>query len=1393
MRTFNKTAILWTKKDIDVLFQNAQGAIKDSIEETWNVLDIRSAVSDLDILSGVLEMLQLHTATALIKAIREAVVRISLTKGSSLSQESSGADVHLLNDEEMLRLQQGVVQGLIQFPDLMEYLSEGHKDIPELVLPLVNEIKDVLKEKRVQPSSLFAPDTFVDMAFLESNPEYQDPEIYKKRCEYMSSLFQGSLMQWVKGDENPFALESFINICEQMTQNALNNDVRKVFFVAQKCFEAFHHESLPCSMHWKHALAKLDKVIKSSGVHGHSLPLEEQLFVQELLHQLLYFVAFEGHNSGILEEVVMLFGLDDFMYSEEDLALAKSMLAGRNQQLMNIVSSGLKEEIMAVKDGLDMYLRTGDVAQLSNQVDRLENIHLTLGMLGLDEESSCALAQKSALGETVLLVQSSAPSALVQERLTQIASEVLGIDAAISNKVADVHHDNTATAQKLHETLIAETMVNLSKAKHGIIRYSETKDHSHLQDLPKWLEGSSSALLMMSDATGHEYFEKLYELVEEVVTTTRSLSDDDILALANVIVCLDYYLEATRDHQPDPYRILEVARQNFLHFGKKWDPLSTIDMDVSFASVATGEDLTTSSTPLGHAGFLEQDAKPANSSLPSTVFVATEEVPPPPPVAQFVPRRGRKIDPFDGKTDQSMIDDEIKDIFAEEMQEEIDSLKGWVPSLSTKYDRDIAFNVRKSFHTIKGSGRMIGAKSLGEIAWRGESVLNKVLEGQRPYSAQVHQMVLKGLELFEQFVLSTSQTKDVYWEDEAFLNWSDALMQGKEVSFDEFSKAHDPEKIPDHAYSSSAPVANVVSLEQSAHKKGAPPSEMPQTVLPSSFSGLSLSDSLSDSSGVASVQHSSLAPPLPASEEGDRSAHLDEVRWEGLDLDLNREFSLDSSVVDKTMEEEHGWNLDALSLLPEELDPISSDEQQSERQPLFENLELSSMTSDDPRSNDQIVFDTPSPTENQDPSVFVPSDEAVASDDFSTQGPAATMHTPEPRPTFDFSNLSLELVDNDAPIGVPTPPAVSSPSGVQQDDQKDQIALPSQTLEPAGLSLSDSSLALDLPEEASLPPLLDFEKNDLEKESFEIKEDLALDLSGFDVALDSSLTLSDASQDGLSLDIGSDLSVETLSSSSPSALELASSDFGLQEIQSEDLTVQVAPQEALSFNSSEGLDGALNDAVPASSGLALSVEESVVGSSKDEVFVPASTPSPSPTAQPAPSTPSVVLSALPALSALPVTKPSKEDWKEYASILVENNQTLKLWLDQIEESGAYQNNQPLRDFADHLMGLQKRNVHLMNKLMGQVMDVESNLIKQEMKEMLKTTSSAPSAPKPSAPSSPPASPAQSPSGVAQSVPPQQPAAQATPPRPTPPKPAFKSTPPAPQKPQSFWSRLFKKK
>ncbi len=75
-------------------------------------------------------------------------------------------------------------------------------------------------------------------------------------------------------------------------------------------------------------------------------------------------------------------------------------------------------------------------------------------------------------------------------------------------------------------------------------------------------------------------------------------------------------------------------------------------------------------------------------------------------------------------------DPEIVEIFIDEAVEEIAVLAESIPAwIADPEDADRIAEIRRSMHTLKGSGRMAGALRMGEFAWTMEDLLNRVIDG----------------------------------------------------------------------------------------------------------------------------------------------------------------------------------------------------------------------------------------------------------------------------------------------------------------------------------------------------------------------------------------------------------------------------------------------------------------------------------------------------------------------------------------------------------------------------------------------------------------------------------------------------------------------------------------
>ncbi|MGA0610386.1 Hpt domain-containing protein [Caldimonas sp. KR1-144] len=98
-------------------------------------------------------------------------------------------------------------------------------------------------------------------------------------------------------------------------------------------------------------------------------------------------------------------------------------------------------------------------------------------------------------------------------------------------------------------------------------------------------------------------------------------------------------------------------------------------------------------------------------------------------------------------------DDEMREVFLEEAREVIDGARAALVTLrSEPGDGEAQVTVRRAFHTLKGSSRMVGLADFGEAAWACEQLYNHWLASQQPASEELLRFTSEALDYFAPWV-----------------------------------------------------------------------------------------------------------------------------------------------------------------------------------------------------------------------------------------------------------------------------------------------------------------------------------------------------------------------------------------------------------------------------------------------------------------------------------------------------------------------------------------------------------------------------------------------------------------------------------------------------------------
>ncbi|OHE61582.1 MAG: hybrid sensor histidine kinase/response regulator [Thiobacillus sp. GWE1_62_9] len=87
--------------------------------------------------------------------------------------------------------------------------------------------------------------------------------------------------------------------------------------------------------------------------------------------------------------------------------------------------------------------------------------------------------------------------------------------------------------------------------------------------------------------------------------------------------------------------------------------------------------------------------------------------------------------------------------------------------------------IRRAFHTLKGSGRMVGLNELGETAWRLEQLMNGWLAEQKPAGSELLRLVGQAREVFQNWVDALQANQPAMLPVAALLAAVDRVAQGQ--------------------------------------------------------------------------------------------------------------------------------------------------------------------------------------------------------------------------------------------------------------------------------------------------------------------------------------------------------------------------------------------------------------------------------------------------------------------------------------------------------------------------------------------------------------------------------------------------------------------------------------
>ncbi len=766
--------------------------VADELAVTLN--DVRVALEQYA--EGEVGNQPLERCAALLHTAR-GVLQITETWGASLlAEEMEQTCRHLLKLRRDVQTDDGIEalsRAAVQLPAYVERIRDGGRDVPLVLLPLLNDLRAARGRPLLSESTLLllniAPGAMsgTRVATAPNAPSSVRPVAPQDSAALAKILrprFQLALLGWIRGDGGPDSLGSLQDVVNRLEGAAGSEVVHQLWWVTGGVLEALADRGLEAGISVKRLVGQADREMKRLLTQG-----ERKFAAQppvELVNNLLYYVARATSTGPRIAAIREAFNLSGLIPGDEQIEVARQSLAAPSVKLMRTVAAAIREDLARVKDVLDIYVRTGmeRVEELAPQIDLLKKIGDTLGVLGLGDLRELVQLRQAELGELVagsrqpdeaMLVAMAASLLQVEDRLEHQLIGLIAPDSAAGTATPEEHDD--ADRAVVTQAVMRECLANLARVKEAISLVTERAgDGAALDSIPALLRGITAALLIVEKEQAGRVAERIATAASEVVQRGAGPEARAALErLADAIVSLEYYMETLQAGRREPGWMLDNAARS-------------LDALVLPAAVSRQVDLDARDR-------VPEEELPATQVIDRSEFempVAEELAPvvPRPTVPYQGPSADRPVVARDGQD----IDPEILELFIEEAREAIETISVNFPAWDLdEGERECLRTVRRAFHTLKGSGRMVGAELIGEYCWGVEHLLNRVIDGTVPRTPELLSFLRRAMpavaELLEQLEVGATPTSDI----RQLLAEADAL--GRAVAVVESSDSADATEV----------------------------------------------------------------------------------------------------------------------------------------------------------------------------------------------------------------------------------------------------------------------------------------------------------------------------------------------------------------------------------------------------------------------------------------------------------------------------------------------------------------------------------------------------------------------------------------------------------------------
>ncbi|HHK4618008.1 TPA: Hpt domain-containing protein [Pseudomonas aeruginosa] len=571
-------ALEWVKGEIAETLKQARQALEAFVENPQDPTRMRFCLTYVHQVQGTLQMVEFYGAALLAEEMEQLVQAL--------------LDGRVPNQGEALEV---LMQAILQLPVYLDRIQTARRDLPMVVLPLLNDLRAARGEKLLSETSLFAPD------LSQRQPQLDGEAIAQLRTDELGGLLrklrqtqQMALVGLLRNQDVATSLGYLARVYARLEGLCREAPLGPLWSIASGLVEGLANGSVVNSASVRTLLRQLDRELKrlvEQGADGLN-----QAAPDELVKNLLFYVAKAPSQSPRIRALKEQYRLDEALPDHETVDAERARLAGPDRDAMRSVVGALCEELVRIKDSLDLFVRSdrGHPSELDALLAPLKQIADTLAVLGFGQPRKVILDQLDVIH--ALAQGRREPSDAI---LMDVAGALLYVEATLAGMAGPGDERNseesrlpTTDVAQIHQLVIKEARNGLEQAKDAIIEFIASQwNHEHLARVPELLTQVRGGLAMIPLERAATLLETCNRYIQEQLLARKAVPDWQSLdTLADAITSVEYYLERlSEDHASQSDLILDVAEDSLANLGYTLKPNSSAPAEPGLSGPAAIE------------------------------------------------------------------------------------------------------------------------------------------------------------------------------------------------------------------------------------------------------------------------------------------------------------------------------------------------------------------------------------------------------------------------------------------------------------------------------------------------------------------------------------------------------------------------------------------------------------------------------------------------------------------------------------------------------------------------------------------------------------------------------------------------------------------------------------